>query len=275
MQQFGIIGWPVAHSLSPVMHNAGFEALQLEAEYNLYPVESGALKSQIEQFLCDGVSGWNVTVPYKQAVIDYIDVLDPVAEAAQSVNTVLNVDGKLYGYSTDGYGLQRAVEEAFGIEVKGKDVLFVGAGGAAQAAAVQFAQAGCHSISVLNRTVSKAEKIVDRVALVNPSISTFAGALTDRPKNISEISIVIQCTSLELNPGYELEFDFSQFSTNCCCMDMIYHAETPFLLKARSHGMRVANGADMLLYQGTKAFEIWTKREAPVEVMRLALKKGK
>ena len=275
MKQFGIIGWPVSHSLSPVMHNAGFKAINYDADYKLFPVDPQNLKSQINQFRSSGVSGWNVTVPFKEDVIQYIDVLDPVAEASQSVNTVLNVDGKLFGFSTDGFGLQRAIEEAFGFEIKGKDVLFVGAGGAAQAAAVQFSQAGCRSITVLNRTLSKAEKIIERVLLVNPDVLTFSGQLDDRPQNISQISIIIQCTSLELKPGKELKFDLSDFSTDCCCMDMIYNLETPFLKKAEAYGMRVATGVDMLLYQGTKAFEIWTKHEAPVEVMRHALKQGK
>jgi len=275
MKQFGIIGWPVAHSLSPVMHNAGFKAINYDANYQLFPVEPENLKSQIDQFRTSGVNGWNVTVPFKEDVIQYIDVLDPVAAASQSVNTVLNVDGKLYGFSTDGYGLQLAIEEAFGFEIKDKNVLFVGAGGAAQAAAVQFSQAGCQSITVLNRTLSKAEKIIERVLSVNPNIITFSGQLIDRPQNISDISIIVQCTSLELKPGKELEFDLSEFSTDCCCMDMIYNLETPFLKKAKAYGMRVATGSDMLLYQGTKAFEIWTKHDAPTQVMRCALKKGK
>jgi len=275
MKQFGIIGWPVSHSLSPVMHNAGFKAINYDANYKLFPVEPQNLKSQIDQFRTSGVSGWNVTVPFKAAVIEYIDVLDPVAEAAQSVNTVLNIDGQLFGFSTDGFGLQRAIEEAFEFEVNGKDVLFVGAGGAAQAAAVQFAQAGCRSITVLNRTLSKAEKIIERVLMVNPEVKTFSGELNDRPQNTAQISIIVQCTSLELKPGQELAFDLSDFSTDCCCMDMIYNLETPFLKKAKAYGMRTATGSDMLLYQGTKAFEIWTKHEAPVEVMRRALKQGK
>ncbi|MCK5834808.1 MAG: shikimate dehydrogenase [Lentisphaeria bacterium] len=275
MKQFGIIGWPVSHSLSPVMHNAGFKAINYDADYKLFPVDPQNLESQINQFRTSGVSGWNVTVPFKEEVIQYIDVLDPVAEASQSVNTVLNIDGQLFGFSTDGFGLQRAIEEAFDVEIKGKDVLFVGAGGAAQAAAVQFAQAGCRSITVLNRTLSKAEKIIERVLSVNPEITTFSGQLGDRPQNTSEISIIVQCTSLELKPGQELGFDLSEFSKACCCMDMIYNLETPFLKKAQAYGMRVATGSDMLLYQGTKAFEIWTKHEAPVEVMRHALKQGK
>ena len=275
MQQFGIIGWPVAHSLSPVMHNAGFKAINYDANYKLFPVEPENLKSQIDQFRTAGVSGWNVTVPFKEDVIPFIDVLDPVAAASQSVNTVLNVDGKLFGFSTDGFGLQLAIEEAFGFEIKGKDVLFVGAGGAAQAAAVQFSQAGCRSITVLNRTLSKAEKIIERVLSVNSDVLTFSGQLNDRPQNTSQISIIVQCTSLELKPGRELEFDLSEFSPDCCCMDMIYNLETPFLKKAQAYGMRIATGSDMLLYQGTKAFEIWTKQAAPTEVMRRALKEGK
>lgn len=268
---YGIIGWPVEHSLSPAMHNAAFNALKIDACYDKYPVSPDELSKRVSSFR-ESLSGWNVTVPHKQAVIELVDFVDPVAEAAHSVNTVVNRDGVLYGYSTDGYGLQRALEEAFSIDLKGKHVLFVGAGGAVQAAAVQFAEAGASSVTVVNRTLSKAEAVVDRVTKITKETVVVACPLAKLPENISEVDVIIQGTSVELKEGQELDFDFSGFRTDCVCMDMIYNRVTPFLLKAKQHGMRVADGSDMLLYQGAKAFELWTEQIAPVKVMRDALK---
>ncbi len=269
-RRYGIIGWPVEHSLSPAMHNAAFAALKIDACYDRYPVSPDDLPEQVSVFR-ESLSGWNVTVPHKQAIIPLIDVVDPVAEAAHSVNTVVNRDGLLYGYSTDGYGLQLAVEEAFGIDIKGKHVLFVGAGGAVQAAAVQFAEAGALAISVVNRTVEKAEAVVARVSKIAPDVEVKVFPLNDLPADMSSIDIIIQGTSVELKEGRELSFDFSGFKRECVCMDMIYNRKTPFLNKAGKHGMRIAGGEDMLLYQGAKSFELWTEQNAPVAVMRQAL----
>lgn len=270
-KDYGIIGWPVEHSLSPAMHNAAFSALKIDACYDKYPVSPEELSKQVSAFR-GSLSGWNTTVPHKQDIIPLLDVIDPVAEAAHSVNTVVNRDGVLYGYSTDGYGLQRAVEEAFSVELTGKHILFVGAGGAVQAAAVQFAQAGATSITVVNRTVSRAEDVISRVSLIAPNVSVKVYALNDVPRDMSDVDVIIQGTSVELKEGRELAFDFSGFKTSCVCMDMIYNRQTPFLEKASKRGMRVAGGEDMLLYQGAKAFELWTEQNAPVDVMRQALK---
>ncbi len=270
-RQYGIIGWPVEHSMSPAMHNAAFEKLQLDACYDRFAVDSESLREQVSVFK-GKLSGWNVTVPHKQAVIDCLDYIDPVADAAQSVNTVVNRGGVLYGYSTDGYGLQRALEVEFDIDVAGKHVLFVGAGGAVQASAVQFASAGARSVTLINRTVSKAEAVADRVRKVSPDVKVEVYPLSDYPNDMSDVDIVIQGTSVELKEGRELAFSFDGFRKDCVCMDMIYNVVTPFLQKAEQHGMRIAGGEDMLLYQGMKAFEYWTGVVAPETVMRSALK---
>ena len=276
MKKYGIIGWPVEHSLSPVMHGAGFDAIDYEASYSLFPVEPGTLSEKILEMRRDGVCGWNVTVPYKQDIIPLLDVLDPVAIASESVNTVVNRDGKLYGYSTDGYGLQRAVEEAFSISMKNLNCLFVGAGGAARAAAVQFASAGASRIVLANRTISRAEYVADRIKLVAPDCKAECISLDQLSDKaiVQGVDLVIQCTSVELEPGRELQVDLSAFRPEACFMDMIYNYRTPFLKKASAIGARTATGADMLLYQGVKGFEMWTKQTAPVDVMRNALQEA-
>ena len=269
-RQYGIIGWPVEHSLSPAMHNAAFEKLQLDACYDRFAVEPDSLPEQVSVFR-GKLSGWNVTVPHKEAIIELLDFVDPVASAARSVNTVISRGGRLFGYSTDGYGLQRALEVAFNIDVKGRHVLFVGAGGAVQAAAVQFASAGAKAVTLINRTVSKAEAVAERIRRVSDEVKIAVYPLAGYPDDMSDVDIIIQGTSVELKVGRELAFNFDGFRKACVCMDMIYNMETPFLKKAARHGMRTADGGDMLLYQGMKSFEYWTGRCAPEDVMREAL----
>jgi len=164
------------------------------------------------------------------------------------------------------------LEVEFDIDVAGKHVLFVGAGGAVQASAVQFASAGARSVTLINRTVSKAEAVADRVRKVSPDVKVEVYPLSDYPNDMSDVDIVIQGTSVELKEGRELAFSFDGFRKDCVCMDMIYNVVTPFLQKAEQHGMRIAGGEDMLLYQGMKAFEYWTGVVAPETVMRSALK---
>ncbi|MGL4854796.1 MAG: shikimate dehydrogenase [Lentisphaeria bacterium] len=268
--RYGIIGWPVAHSKSPEMHNAGFKELKIDACYERFAVEPVNLAKQVSVFK-EFLSGWNVTVPHKTAIIDFIDVLDPVAEAAQSVNTVVNSGGKLYGYSTDGYGLQRAVEEAFNFSFVGKHILFIGAGGAVQAAAVQFAQANCRKITILNRTLENAQKVAAMIHHLLPNFEVSVGCIEAELDDAKSVDLIIQGTSVELKGDAKIEFAFEKYRKDCVCMDMIYNFETPFLEGAKAHGMQTATGSEMLLYQGAKAFELWTKFKAPVSVMREAL----
>ncbi len=267
---YGVIGYPVTHSKSPEMHNAAFNALKIDACYDKYSVKTEDLAQQVSLFK-EQLSGWNVTVPHKNNIIELLDWVDPVALAAQSVNTVINENGKLLGYSTDGYGLEKAIEAEFGVNIKDKYILLVGAGGAAQASAVHFAAIGARKIAVVNRTVSKAEFVTDCIEKLSPEVATYFGGLQELPSDVSEVDIIVQCTSLELDETRELDFSFTDISSDAVCIDMIYNKKTPFLQKAEAKGLRIASGEQMLVYQGAKAFTMWTSQEPSIEVMKTAV----
>jgi shikimate dehydrogenase len=272
MERFALLGWPVKHSLSPPMQEAGFRAVGIDAVYELIEVHPDDLPARVTALKKTGYRGWNVTVPHKEQMAELIDTVDPEARAAASVNTVVN-RGKLDGYSTDGYGLAAAIREAFGLDLTGRHIMFLGAGGAARAVAVYFALHGARAVSVANRTLEKARMLVDLVAAAVPCCETAAlplcrsDALCDR---LPKADIIIQSTSLGLHRGDPMPLDPELLPAGVPVMDMIY-GDTPFLRKAAERGCPTADGRGMLLHQGARSFEIWTGITPPVEAMRQAL----
>ena len=269
MHKYGLIGWPVAHSLSPPMQNAGFNSACIDAEYSLVEVSPERMNTVIPE-MKNEFSGWNCTVPHKQHIIEFLDNLDETAKVLGSVNTVVNEDGKLTGYSTDGYGMERSIEESFGEKVQDNSFLFIGAGGASRAVALYFALQGAAKIAILNRTVEKASALVDEISAVNADIETLADTINSTDFDPSPYNIVIQCTSLGLHEGDPSPYDVNRLKPSQNVVDMIYK-KTDFLRKAEKLGCKTADGRGMLLFQGVKAWEIWTGKEAPVEAMRNAL----
>lgn len=273
MERYALLGWPVRHSLSPAMQEAGFRALGIEASYELIEVPPEGLPGCLERLVREGYRGWNATVPHKEHLARLLADLDPGAAAAGSANTVVHRNGRLRGYSTDGYGLARAVEEAFGLPVRGTRFLFLGSGGAARATAVHVALGGAAGIVLANRTPAKAEALARLLAGLAPAcavrwlrlddVETLAGLL-------AATDCLIQSTSLGLHAGDPMPVDPGLLPPGLAVMDMIY-GETPFLRGARARGCRVADGAAMLLYQGVRSFELWTGRPAPVDAMRAGL----
>ena len=277
--QYGVVGWPVEHSLSPAMHNAAFAELAIDAEYKLLPIAPEEAIFRMRQLPSQGLSGWNVTVPHKAAAAQCVDDIDPQARMVNSVNTV-KVDpksGRLFGCSTDGYGLEMAAKEHFGFSAPGGRLAFIGGGGAVCAAAVHMALRGAEKIVLLNRTVDKIERIKTIIVGNAPSCRVICLSLkSDAPsirRTLEDIPLVIQSTSLGLRPDDPLPVSSSLLPEECRVMDMIY-GDTPLLKALRKEGCECADGLSMLLHQGARSFTIWTGREAPVETMRSALKKA-
>lgn len=273
MERYALLGWPVRHSLSPAMQGAGFSALGIEATYELIEVAPEQLPQCLERLVREGYRGWNATVPHKEQLARLLPDLDPGAAAAGSANTVVNTAGHLKGYSTDGYGLARAIEESFGLPVPGTRFLFLGTGGAARATAVHFARAGAAGIVLVNRTLAKAEALAATVAAAAPACPVGCVALGDLALVRAALGgqdCLVQATSLGLHAGDPPPLDPDLLPPALAVMDMIY-GETPFLRGARSRGCRTADGSGMLLYQGVRSFELWTGRAAPVAAMRAGL----
>ena len=271
-QIYAVIGNPIAHSLSPVMQNAAFRALDLDAEYvpiHVLNDEVAAFVEKAGKTLC----GFNITVPHKKAVIPCLDEVEENARIAGSVNTVTIRDGKLSGCSTDGYGLQTALEEAFSFEIKGNDLLFAGCGGAARAVAFHFARMGLRKLYILNRTLETAQNLIRDVQQYYPAMEGEAAALSDKEccqEFLRKVPVMIQCTSLGLHPEDPSPVPLEFLHRDLQVFDTIYKP-TALLRYCKENRIRYATGLGMLLHQGARSFSIWTGREAPLEVMRNAL----
>ena len=262
--------------MSPQMQGAGFQALGIQATYELVEVAPAQLPECVARLTSAGYAGWNATVPHKEQLATLVHDLDPGAAAAGCVNTVVNRGGRLRGYSTDGVGLERAVTESFGLAVAGGRFLFLGTGGAARATAVHFARAGAAEIILVNRTVSKAETLAATLNAAAPHCPVRClplAATAAVAHALDTVDCLIQSTSLGLHAGDPPPLDPTLLPPPLAVMDMIY-GDTPFLQGARARGCRTADGRGMLLYQGVRSFELWTGRQAPVAAMRAGLERA-
>jgi shikimate dehydrogenase len=271
--KYAVLGWPIQHSVSPQMQGAAFDAAGIAATYEKIAVKPEDLPNLVQRLRRDRYAGWNITVPHKERIIDAIDDIDPDACLANSVNTVVNHDGRLVGYSTDGYGLATAIDESFNVPVKGGSFAFCGAGGAARATAVYFAQCGASRLTLINRTLAKAEAVAAIIAEAVPEcavncLSPNAGK--DIREALADCDVLIQSTSLGLHAGDPMPLAPELIPPTLAVMEMIYRS-TPLLRAAKARGCRTADGRGMLLHQGALSFELWTGRKAPVEIMRQAL----
>ena len=272
-RQYGLLGWPVKHSVSPQMQEAGFKALGIDATYTLLPVEPENLAAKVQAMKDDGFCGWNITVPHKGPMIEFLDAIEPAASKAASVNTVCNRDGRLQGYSTDGFGLEMAIKEAFDVDVANHRFLFWGTGGAARATATYFAFAGAAECVLVNRTISKAEDLAGIITELAPECGVRIlppSEVTTLKRLVTEVDVVIQSTSVGLQRQDPVAIPLELLAPGLRIMDMIYK-RTTLLAEAEKAGCKTADGRAMLLYQGVKSFEIWTAQRAPVPAMRRAL----
>lgn len=269
----GLIGYPVRNSLSPLLHNAASRFLGLNCVYVVFEVKRPHLRDAVRGLRALGIAGVNVTVPYKEEVLAYLDGLSEEARAIGSVNTVANVDGKLIGYNTDGRGFLRAFrEEAF--DPQGRKFLVLGAGGAARAVVFSLLSAGAARIAVSNRTPERASLLVDHFERLFPGRLEVAGF--DQAALLScaeECDAVINATSVGHGgePVEEVSFEF--LPPGKVAFDLIYHPGSPFQRAGWRRGAKVVTGLSMLVFQAAEAFKIWTGQDPPVQVMRTVVEK--
>lgn len=272
-RKYALLGWPVAHSVSPPMQEAAFKAVGIPATYVLRAVRPEQLAETVTALRDEGFAGWNITVPHKQQMATLLDEIDPEAQVAGSINTVVNRDGRLIGHSTDGPGMEAAVREGFGVELAGQAVVFLGAGGAARAVSAHFALHGVRRLWVFNRTVDRARALVGTLHEAAPDIPVAAHSLADTgvlAAALAEADLLIQATSLGLHAGDPTPIPPELLRPGLAVVDMIYRP-TQLLRAAARLGCPTADGRGMLLHQGAESFRIWTGRPAPIEVMRRAL----
>lgn len=276
----GIFGCPVEHTFSPALHNAAFQAAGLDYVYVPFTVSPLSLAAAVESVRALGLTGVNVTVPHKEAVLPLLDGLSAEAEMIGAVNTIINRSGCLYGDNTDGKGYLSALKEV-GFEPAGKTVLFLGAGGAARAVAVQLALAGAGKIIFANRTGARAAELARFVAQktgVRAELAPWPEAAGEKllEDALAGSDLVVQATSLGMSPNVDetVPLPFEAFRPGQVASDLVYNpVETLFLKNAGQAGAATVSGLGMLLRQGALAFELWTGVPAPLEVMREALQK--
>jgi shikimate dehydrogenase len=270
-----VIGDPIEHTLSPTIHNAAFERLRLDYIFLGFKVKDNELENAVRGFRGLGIHGINVTMPHKRAVTKLLDELDPTAKLLSSVNTILNREGQLVGFNTDGIGASNALKEN-GADLSGQKVLILGAGSAAKAIALSLAKE-VEELCVLNRNLEKArelKEISSEYSVKKVTIDTLS------PKTIKnylqKAGILINATSAGMKPNADQTLVSQEWlKPDLTVMDIVYSPiETKLAKEAKAVGARVVSGVEMLIYQGAASFEIWTRHKAPVKVMRqAALKK--
>lgn len=272
MIKFAVIGDPISHSLSPLMHNAALKELKIDGSYEAIHVPLEKLP-EFTEYARKNLAGFNITVPHKKNIIPLLDHVSDHAIFADSVNTVTVRNGKLYGDSTDGYGLETALKESFDFSVKGGNIVFIGCGGAAHAAAAWFARQEAVRIAILNRSLGKAQDLAEKLKSNYPALNAEAFSILDPDeikKAFNGAAVAIQCTSLGLKPDDPAPIPPELLPEGICYYDTIYK-RTPLFCAAEEKGIPCGAGLGMLLHQGARSFEIWTGCKAPVEVMRNAL----
>jgi shikimate dehydrogenase len=253
---FGVIGDPIAHSMSPAMHNDLFELYGIDAVYLPFHVNKGNLEAAVKGMKALGVSGFNVTIPHKTDIIPFLDKVDPLARAIGAVNTVKNENGLLVGYNTDGPGFVKGLEY-MAADLGSRSALIIGAGGASRAIYFAMAQAGIERIDLYNRTAEKAEELV---ASCPYRVESNVIGREAAEKSLADYQLVIQTTSIGMVPDTEnLPLLPENLTQNTIVSDIIYNPlQTKFLKEAAKRGAAVQNGVGMFVFQGALAFEIWT-----------------
>jgi shikimate dehydrogenase len=266
MKIFGIFGDPIEHSLSPVMQNAALLALGETACYHAFRVGREDLSVALLGAKAMGFSGLNLTIPLKEKALE-LDILkpDPLASAIGAANTVSFTKSGMLGYNTDGWGALRALYDA-GVEVRGKMVLIIGAGGAARAIAYTLLQEGAE-ISIANRSIKKAQELAAQV-------DATGYGLIELEKLVSKADVIINCTSVGMREGDPRIIGLGLLQSRQAVFDIVYNRDTELLFDARVAGAVAVDGVMMLVHQGAKALEIWTGKKAPIQVMESAVREA-
>jgi shikimate dehydrogenase len=297
----GIIGDPVEHSLSPIMHNALFSRLNLDFIYVAFHVTPDKLEKAVEGVRALNIAGINVTIPHKTEIIPHLDEVSAEAQIIGAVNTVVNRSGRLIGFNTDGYGFEKAVSTYGGLSLKGKKIFLIGAGGAARAVAGRSLLSGANSVIITNRTWEKAEALVEDLKESFRKISSTSNAkdAAGEPRDLKCVSgikdlnlkvipwqkeswkqsiaaadVIVNTTSIGMNGKGNLAslIPWESVKDDAVFFDAVYApVQTDFLIEAGRRGYKTVYGIYMLIYQGAGAFKIWTGRQPDIKVMKQVL----
>jgi shikimate dehydrogenase len=263
---FAVLGDPIGHSMSPIMHNDLFSYYHIDGTYLPFQVKSENLNDAVKGLKALGAGGFNVTVPHKSAIIPFLDGVDDLAMSIGAVNTVVNENGKFIGYNTDGPGFFKGLE-TYVPSLSGQKVLIIGAGGAARAIYFTLAQNKPSVIDIANRTVEKAAELVKECPF---SVPSAALSLEEANEELGNYDLIVQTTMIGMHPKVsEQPIQLTNLKKQALVCDIIYNPlTTRFLQEAQQKGARIQNGIDMFVYQGALAFEKWTGVFPDIERMR-------
>lgn len=279
---YGVIGNPVAHSLSPLMHNRAFVDCGLDCCYIPFKVAAGDLPTAVAAVRALGMGGINVTIPHKELVIGCLDEVDRTAALIGAVNTVVNRNSRLIGYNTDGAGFLSMLQNDAGFDPGGRRVVLLGAGGAARAVAFVLAQSGIGSLAIFDLDGSRAARLAADLAEV-AGCAIEAGEPVGEPGSrsltgaMAGADLLINATPVGMFPNHEAgpPVDVRRLTVNTLVCDLVYNPPVTRLLReAAARGCRVLPGTGMLAYQGALAFELWTGLRPPTETMRRVLEEA-
>lgn len=260
----GLFGYPVAHTLSPAMQNAAFAALRMDYVYLPFEVKPENIEAAVSAVRALGLAGVNVTIPHKVAVIPFLDRVDPLAKKIGSVNTIVNRSGKLEGFNTDGPGFTGDLV-VHGFSPNRKTVILAGAGGAANAVAAVLSEARAGKIYITDLD----DRLAGRLAARIPRAEHLPSRAWK--KAIPAADLLVNATPVGMKPGAPL-VRAAELRKGMVVYDLVYNRATELLAEARKAGCLAIDGSGMLVEQGALAFELWTGRKAPVDVMRRALR---
>ncbi len=279
--RLGVLGDPVAHSLSPKMQNAALEACKIDMQYGRFQISSDELGEALKLIPALDFVGGNLTVPHKIAACAFMHELDDNARRVGAVNTIKLENAKLRGYNTDGKGFARAIRQEFAVDLRDLRVMILGTGGAARAIAMQCAKENCERLVIANRTFEKGQQSAEELRdyFTGPRVLGPVARLQAIPWEdsairfqIAHLDLIVNATPLGLNRSDPSPIPARLLAPHLMIYDTVYReSRTAFVSAAVEAGARAANGLAMLVHQGALAFEIWFEREAPIEVMRQAL----
>jgi len=259
----GLFGYPIEHTLSPFMHNAAFKSLGLNYCYVPFRVHPDQLGDAVKAIRALNLCGVNVTIPHKEEVIDFLDEVDKEASFIGAVNTIVNKNGRLKGYNTDGKGFVRSLSES-GVSLRGRNALIIGAGGASRSISYYLTEK-VKTLYLYNRNTDRARRLVNALKRVRSNVN-----LVKDISRVEKFDIIINATPLGLKSNDPLPFTTNLLKPEQTVCDLIYK-KTRLLKEASKKGCATLDGLGMLLWQGVFAFELWTGEKPEVEVMRKAL----
>ena len=277
----GVFGDPVEHSLSPRMQNAALRECKIEAQYARFHIQPNELAEALALVRQLDFTGLNLTVPHKIAALALLDEIGAEAKQIGATNTIAVQSGKLIGFNTDGLGFTRAIRADFSVDLRDLRVLILGAGGAARGIALQCAREKCERLVIANRTFEKAKTLIEHLAefFVGPRVLGPVARLQAIPWDerafdfqIANVDLIVNATPLGLKRSDLSPLAARLLAPHLMVYDTVYSdGPTPLSVAAAEAGARAASGLSMLLYQGAASFEIWFRRDAPLDVMRQAI----